>query len=389
MPTFKVLGRHLDKTWRRYRPFLTPRFRIAYAALVAKRQPIPEQGRKVLFNLSSTRVDGPQGRRFYNLHTYFIRAGYHPVFVNHYGFLANPKKNFKACCFEQPFSLIESNETLPGNPDDWIIISEQSLPDTALTNTNAPKFSLSLEVNEQLAANEFPWPFPLFPGVYQRGQDLELDSLRNQPRLWQCFFGGQAAAHKYDKDWVRSVYGKVTRKRYLEIARETLKARQAQLVEPKSTQQLALWELQEVTGAMLICNEVCRIRVEQWLATLARTRFFFACPGVRYPMSHNAVEALAVGTVPIIEYGNDFFPALEDGVNCLGFQGESGLKQAIEQALTMPEDEWQRLSDNAIQYYERFVKPQAVIQNLVDAQRQSKVDTIKLAPFLKRGGGHI
>ncbi|PTY36336.1 hypothetical protein BGP77_03245 [Saccharospirillum sp. MSK14-1] len=389
MPTFKVLGRHLDKTWRRYRPFLSPKFRDAYASLINHQQPIPEHGKKVLFNLGSTRVDGPQGRRFYNLHTYFTRAGYHPVFVNHYGFLANPKNNFKAACFEQPFSLIEAEERLPGDPHDWVIINEQSLPSVAVAMANAPSFTLSLNVNEWLAPNEFPWPFPLFPGVYQRGQDLQLEELRRQPRLWDCFFGGQSAANKYDTDWVRTVYGRVTRKRYLEIAKETVQSHPAAIVEPNSGEQLSHWEHQAVKGAVFIRNECCKIQVEQWLATLARARFFFACPGVRYPMSHNAVEALAVGTVPIIEYGDDFYPALEDGVNCLGFNGEEGLRQAIERALAMPIDEWETLSKNAIRYYEDYAKPEAVIHNLLEAQRQDGVDTIKLVPFLKRGGGHI
>lgn len=389
MLTFKVLGRYLDKTWRRYRPFISPKFHAAYTSLIKQQHPIPADGKKVLFNLGTTKVDGPQGRRFHNLHTYFSRAGYYPVFVNHYGFLANPRKNFKAACFEQPFSLIAKNARLPGEPQDWVIINEQSLPPMPVTDSVAPSFTLSLEVNETLAANEFPWPFPLFPGVYQRGQDLKLPDLRTQPRLWDCFFGGQSAAGKYDTDWVRSVYGRITRKRYLEIVRETVVAQQATLVDPESNEQLLQWQHQPVTGAVLIRNECCKIEIDQWLATLARARFFFACPGVRYPMSHNAVEALAVGTVPIIEYGDDFYPALQDGVNCLSFDGETGLQQAIERALKMPIDEWQQLSQNAIQYYEDFTRPEAVISNLLAAQRQRGVDTIKLVPFLKRGGGHI
>lgn len=389
MPTFKVLGRHLDKTWRRYRPFLSPQSQAAYTSLLSNQQPIPKDGKKVLFNLGSTRVDGPQGRRFYNLHTNFTRAGYHPVFVNHYGFLANSKKNFKAACFEKPFSIVETDDRLPGNPQDWVIINEQSLTSVPVTMTKAPSFTLSLDVNEFLAPNEFAWPFPLFPGVYQRGQDLQLAELRSQARLWDCFFGGQSAAQKYDTDWVRTVYGRVTRKRYLEIAREAVQSHQAAIVEPESSEQLSQWEHQPVKGAVFIRNECCKIQVEHWLTTMAQARFFFACPGVRYPMSHNAVEALAVGTVPIIEYGDDFHPALEDGVNCLGFDGETGLRRAIKRALEMPREEWLKLSKNAIRYYEDYVKPEAVIHNLLAAQRREGVDTIKLVPFLKRGGGHI
>lgn len=389
MPSVKVLGRYLDKTWRRYRPFVSPKFQRAYKALLADSRPLPVAGKKVLFDLETTRVDGPQGRRFYNLHTFFTRAGYHPVFVNRYGFLANPKHNFKAACFEQPFSLIEPGQPLDGNPQDWVVVTENTVTGHRLADSGAPLFQLSLAVDERLADNEFPWPFPLFPGVYLRGQDSALADLRAQPRSWGCFFGGQSAAHKYDTGWVRTVYGKITRKHYLEKARNTLLDLKAPIKEPHSPDELQSLEQQTVDGAVMVYNEVCKIDVEHWLATLARARFFFACPGVRYPMSHNAVESLAVGTVPIIEYSEDFYPALEDGVNCLAFKGEAGLEAAIERALSMPEEQWQVLSQQAVEYYETYVRPEAVIERLLAAQRDAGVDTIKLVPFLKRGGGHI
>lgn len=389
MPTLKVLGRHLDKTWRCYRPFVSPSFRTAYRELIAHQQPLPKVGKKVLFNLTSTRVDGPQGRRFYNLHTFFRRAGYHPVFVNHFGFLANPKRNFKSHSFEHSFSLIEPGELLPGDPKDWVIVTEQDQLPSAMANPMTPVFKLSLEVNEQVAGNEFAWPFPLFPGVYQRNQDLELGPLQQQPRHWQGFFGGQAAAHKYNTDWVRSVYGKVPRQRYLDICRQTLLSKQAAVVAPGSSEELNELTHQNVSGAVFVYNEVCKIAVDQWLPTLAQARFFFACPGVRYPMSHNAIEALAVGTVPIIEYPEDFYPPLEDGVNCISFSGEAGLVSAIERMLAMPEQQWQAISANAIDYYNRHLEPSAVVENLLQAYQASNVDTIKLVPFLKCGGGHI
>lgn len=385
----KVAGRYLDKNWRRFRPYLLPEFKQAYKALLSHSEQPPTSGKRVLFDFNSNIIDGPQGRRFYGLFTFFTRSGYYPVFVDHYAFLANPRANFKAECFKQPFSVIRHPEALGPDLGQVLVITDQAATSHSLANTEADVFKVSLVVDEYIAANEFPWPFPMFPGVYRLNQDADLPELRRQQRPWLFFFGGQSASHKYDKSWVRTVYGKVTRGRYLQIARQALADLPPRIEEPDSRKALDKVVDAGVDVAVLAYSEQCKIPLEQWLPTMARSRYFLACPGVRYPMSHNAVEALAVGSVPIIEYPEDFYPALEDGVNCLVFSGESGLKAAIARAHSLSEAEWKRLSDNAINYYERHQSPEAVISSLLVAKQSRGVNTIKLVPFLKRGGGHI
>jgi hypothetical protein len=389
----KIIGRYLDKTWRRFRPYLLPEFKRAYKKLMLSAKPVPE-GKLVVFDFHSNRIDGPQGRRFFNLFTFFTRAGYFPVFVDHYAFLANPRNNFKAECFKQPFSVIDSPATVSHRQETVIVISD--LPVRAggndrvsetHSNRGTHRFCVSLAVDEQLGPNEFPWPFPMFPGLYRINQDSILSDLRRQERPWGFFFGGQSASHKYDKNWVKGVYGKVTRSAYLAIARETLAAGPG-LKEPENNRELDTLLSSPVQGGVLVYNEKCKIPLEQWLPVMARSRFFFACPGVRYPMSHNTVEALAVGSVPIIEYPEDFYPALQDGINCLTFTGEAGLKAAIERAASLNEAEWQGLSSNAIEFYEHHLSPVAAVNRLLESQANG-ANTIKLVPFLKRGGGHI
>lgn len=390
---FKVAGRYLDKTWRRFRPYLLPEFKQAYQTLMQQAQPLPAEGKLVVFDFHSNRIDGPQGRRFFNLFTFFTRAGYFPVFIDHYAFLANPRNNFKAECFKHPFAVIDRLARVCQHPAPVLLISDQPVyadgpaPSETPTDNSIQRFTVSLAVDERIGPNEFPWPFPMFPGLYRLNQDETLGERRLQPRPWRFFFGGQSASHKYDKNWVRGVYGKVTRGAYLDIARETLEAGPG-VTEPKSDDELKALITTPVAGGVLVYNEHCKIPPDQWLATIARSRFFFACPGVRYPMSHNAVEALAVGSVPIIEYPEDFHPNLEDGVNCLTFSGEAGLKAAINRAVNLSDAEWQKLSANAIDYYEHNLSPEAAINRLLTAHQEG-ADTIKLVPFLKKGGGHI
>lgn len=386
---FKVAGRYLDKTWRRFRPYLLPEFKRAYRTLTGLSECPPATGKRVLFDINSNIIDGPQGRRFYGLFIFFTRAGYYPVFVNHYAFLANPRANFKAECFKQPFSVIETPEALGTDLEDVLVVTDQQAINHCLVNSAASVFKVNLVVDEQLADNEFPWPFPMFPGIYQINQDVTLTQLRSRSRPWRFFFGGRSASHKYDKAWVRDVYGKVTRGRYLQLARQTLSENHLRINEPDAKGELDKLADTDVQGAVLAYSEQCKIPLDQWLPAMARSRYFLACPGVRYPMSHNAVEALAVGSVPIIEYPEDFYPSLQDGVNCLTFSGEHGLKEAIVRANSMSDGDWQRLSDNAIAYYEDHQSPVAVVDNLLAAKQKQGVDTIKLVPFLKRGGGHI
>jgi hypothetical protein len=139
-------------------------------------------------------------------------------------------------------------------------------------------------------------------------------------------------------------------------------------------------------GVLIVNTRRVRIPPPEWLRTLARAAFFLACPGVRYPMSHNLVESLSVGTIPITEYPELFFPALEDGVNCLAYHGADGLRAAVDRALAMSQQEVSHLAAGAAEYYDRHIEPNAVVEKiLAHPERQL---TLRLLPFLRLGGGY-
>src|SRR5205823_2507023 len=56
-----------------------------------------------------------------------------------------------------------------------------------------------------------------------------------------------------------------------------------------------------------------------YLRFIGACDFFLAPPGCAMPLSHNLIEAMSLGAIPILNYGDYLDPPLRDGVDCLAF----------------------------------------------------------------------
>lgn len=91
------------------------------------------------------------------------------------------------------------------------------------------------------------------------------------------------------------------------------------------------------------------------------------------PMCHNAIEAMAVGTIPLLEYPEYFHPPLQTGVNCIAFQGQSNLLEQVKRIKNMSREEVYQLRKAVISYYEKYLAPSAWVERLAD---DKEVDTL-------------
>ena len=82
------------------------------------------------------------------------------------------------------------------------------------------------------------------------------------------------------------------------------------------------------------------------------------------PVSHNLVEAMFCGAIPITNGGAFMAEPLADGINSLEFQNEEGLLAVIERALAMDECEVVRMRDTVRVYYDQFLDPKAFAEEL-------------------------
>lgn len=372
-------GHQMDGTLQRYKSVLYPQRYLNYRRwLKQQRRDIPADKPLVVFDFRDARIDGPQGRRFYSLFIFFVRAGFYPVLRENYLVLGNIQEKYKGYCLRENFSVLaDANDLSP----DYLLVTDKwysSLSDKA-QQTITVNYQAGYQTNDVC----FPMPFPMFPPIYIEQQDLQLQTYRQQQRQWQIFFGGDAEQGKYNKKTIREIYAKLSRAQLINFLSDKLS--DEHYVELANNDALLMALQTRHIGLVVMNTRQCKVMPINWLGTMARAHFFLACPGVRYPMSHNLIEALAVGSIPITQYPEMFFPPLEHGKNCLVFNNENELLEVIHTAISMSAAEMAAMSQAAIDYYDSYLAPEVCIQQLL--QRKTRRISLRLLPFLKAGGG--
>ncbi|WP_028377703.1 hypothetical protein [Leeuwenhoekiella sp. MAR_2009_132] len=94
--------------------------------------------------------------------------------------------------------------------------------------------------------------------------------------------------------------------------------------------------------------------------------FFLAAPGVLMPFSHNIIEAMSVGSIPILQrnYANLFMPALSHRVNCLIFDDLNQLGNLLLEIEFLELTPIKQMSRNTQNYYNQFLSPSAVVERI-------------------------
>src|SRR3989338_10042683 len=178
--------------------------------------------------------------------------------------------------------------------------------------------------------------------IYNTADKIAL--LRESPRTLKLFFSGNVDQKTYSGNPITDKFNILPRYQII----QTLKTL------PKNSK-------------MLIESEWQRTPFDKWLPTLAKCDFFLCPPAAHMPWSHNVVEAMAVGAIPLINYPEWFNPPLEHKINCVVFSNKTDLLERVEEILAMKPDEIKIMRENAIKYYEKFLSPAAFLQSIETA----------------------
>jgi hypothetical protein len=103
-----------------------------------------------------------------------------------------------------------------------------------------------------------------------------------------------------------------------------------------------------------------QIPMEKVREYLSQFRYFLCCPGVFAPLSHNFIEAMSAGIIPVIEkkYAETIYPALENNKNAIIFENLVDLENIIEnQLFNKTKEEIMHLEKNVEIYYNEFLHP--------------------------------
>ena len=217
-------------------------------------------------------------------------------------------------------------------------------------------FLLNFDISGFSASPGLLMPYPMHPTIYlQYKHHLCLQEFRRQPKTVRCLFAGNSG-RGYGK-------GRLFEQLSFPSRTDVVAAFRAH---PDVRPLLTAGEVEQafaggVKNSFLIDSDIARIKGHEWLGRLASSDFFLCPPGIHMPMCHNAVEALAVGTVPLICYPDWFEPVLQDGVNCLAFRTVSELCVVLDRAMAMTDDEVARLREGAVRFYDEHLNHAAVL----------------------------
>ncbi|MEM6255675.1 MAG: hypothetical protein AAF821_22405 [Cyanobacteria bacterium P01_D01_bin.156] len=227
--------------------------------------------------------------------------------------------------------------------------------------------SLSKPNNDQWALI----PYSMNPRIYDVTDKAELNSLRHSKRKIRLFFTGNINPNIYSGRgfWEKSGFDLMPRRQVISAIKKTFPERISWIENLDDWTSTITTDLKN--KIVLGNRKRFSIPPEMWLSSLASCDFFICAPGIDMPLCHNAVEAMAVGTIPLINYSNWFCPNLRDLHNCVAFENEEDLHEKVNLILSMPEEQIMEMRKNVIDYYERHLNLDAFYQQLIDSQHQA------------------
>lgn len=340
------LLKRIEHKLRNLRPYVVPASRKAYSDLVKRGMEERRKGEPMIcFDLSNQAIDAVGGRYYCSFVRDVIDAGYFPVFVAWRGTLTTFKTSrFKSRVVEERLGVVKSLDEIK---DPFILVTDREgqLP------ANASRVvRVCYERRLCRSAEEIAFPVFVHPRLANKVPDphsADLDAKR-QARM---FFGGRTSEGAYDKGVMASVYHVLSRRKMLETACSVLPPED--ILKPANGEE---WlDSSNFHPLVIFETQFQRIPHDRWLEALSKADFFLACPGVDMPSCHNLIESMATSTIPILQYAEYLTPRLEDGVNCLAFHDEESLRQAVDRALRMTEDEIRTMRKNVKQHYDDFL----------------------------------
>lgn len=312
--------------------------------------------KKVIFRFSSDFWHGDMGRYAYLLVKAFAKAGYQIAFSPEFAFLSRLNK-YKKLLLHENFQIIRS--PLP-EKDGLLLINHEKQVQLKIVHVNPGNKVV-------LSANTLLIPYMMHPSIYHKDRDRELGALRSASRIGKILFAGNVDPKAYDGGSVVRIHHKLPRYSLIRFLESALSAEEFWCI--KSEEDFSLMQPYE-NKLLIIKSQDYKIPSEYWLPTLSNYDFFLACPGSDMPMCHNAVEAMAVGSIPLLEYAEYFHPALIHQQNCIIFKGKEDLLIKLREVLAMEKDDIEKLRANVIRYYDTYLEPSLWVEKVVETQHE-------------------
>lgn len=219
-------------------------------------------------------------------------------------------------------------------------------------------------LNSEKRDDSFFHPILFHPNMITQAAYRRADELaRNTERPVGILFGGNCDEATYTSSNMALEYGILNR---IEISRLAKRMPDDKVFFPTSRDafETALGNGELKNRLVWIDTTLFRIPQAEWLNLVSKSRFFICTPGVRYPYCQNLNEAMACGSVPLLQFPDAYYPPLVNGENCLSFRSDSDFSGKVVEALKMDHKHWMDLQKRSIGYHEDHLSLNALAGRL-------------------------
>ena len=200
-------------------------------------------------------------------------------------------------------------------------------------------------------------PFYLHPDVYLSNLLHLLPTLRSAEKTVGVFFAGSVSeayesVHKFGFESRQEITDSLVSN--ISPAKLLVPSSRAQLFNALEQTDLRRVCVLNITSNRANTLRKHTLRQLEYFQIMARSWFAYCPPGL-HPLSHNIVEAMAMGAIPVFNYGAVFFPRLKHMESCIEYRGSDDVAQAIELALSLPIETRRRMSETVLEIYQKEI----------------------------------
>lgn len=186
----------------------------------------------------------------------------------------------------------------------------------------------------------------------------------SQKRKIRIFFSGNSNKESYSSSIFSQIFGILNRVEIIETLKELSVTNNA--ISFKINRPSQIWILDWQWSPTHSHNMENRVPNHLWPAYLADSDFFLCCPGVNMPFCHNAIEAISMGCIPILQYNELFSPSLIHGKNCIVFTSKKDLLEKIDKITKMSDTEIARMRNEVLAYSQKHLNGLSIQNRLED-----------------------
>jgi hypothetical protein len=305
---------------------------------------------------------GEMGRLLFSLLNAFAVSGYHIRLADNLPHAALDKYGRLACSLEH----VSLTDTIPSETSEMIYLFDEE-DKTLRSHKWRKKIQVRFDIfSPYWFTQPILMPYPVHP--VHAGPDLRdrLRKCRAIEKRMRVFFSGDREG--YVKNRIRYPKPKLPR---LEVINAILTEMGDKALLVRGEQNLdSVCATGYVNRCLIMDQNESRIDETRWLSTLATSDFFLCPPGYVMPMCHNTVEAMAVGSIPIINYPEWFDPHLEHLQNCVVFDDKADLLAKLNAVLEMGAEQIARMRQRVIDYYDDYLAPESFVRKVESSERQ-------------------